>query len=84
MHSIPARLGMGERNFLTVYFIQWNLAKYLQVGTIKHPPEYPFHLAVVGMKQSLSCHTIGNEPHTQEKEEEENIFHLQKREEEER
>lgn len=40
----------GNRNFLTVYFIQWNLAKYLKVGTIKHPSEYPFHSAVIGMK----------------------------------
>jgi len=40
----------GQRNFLTVDFIQWNLAKYLKVGTIKHPSEYPFHSSVVGMK----------------------------------
>lgn len=69
----------AERNFLTVYFIQWNLAKYLKVGTIKHPSEYPFHSAVIGMKQSLSCHTVGNKPHAQEKQKEENILHLKKR-----
>lgn len=56
----------GERNFLTVYFIQWDLAKYLEVGTVKHPSEYPLRSAVIRVKQSLSCHTIGNEPHTQE------------------
>lgn len=57
----------GEGNLLTVYFIQWNLAKYLEVGTVEHPSEYPLHSAVIGVKQSLSCHTIGNEPHAQEK-----------------
>lgn len=31
------------------------------------------------MEQSLSCHTVGNEPHAQEKQKEENILHLQNR-----
>lgn len=83
VHSKMGKLG-GKKHFLTVYFIQWNLAKYLKVGTIKHPSEYPFRLAVVGMKQSLGCHTVGNEPHAQEKQKEENIFHLKKTREEEK
>lgn len=51
----------------------------MQVGAVQGPAEHPVNPGVVGVQESLGGDAVCNEPNTQEKQEEENIFHLQGR-----
>lgn len=48
--------------YITVYFLQGDLAKNVQVGAIQGSPEHPVNPGVVGMEQSLGSHAVRNEP----------------------
>lgn len=60
----------------TIYFLQRNLAKNVQVGAVQCPAEHPVNPGVIGVEQSLGGNTIRNHPNTQEKQEEEHVLHL--------
>ena len=60
----------------TIYFIQGNLAENVQVGAVQGSAEHPVNPGVIGVEKGLGGNTVRNEPHAQEKEEEENILHL--------
>lgn len=68
---------MDERlRYITVYFLQGDLTKNVQVGAIQGSPEDPVNPGIVGMEQSLGGNAVCNEPNAQEEEEEENVLHL--------
>lgn len=60
----------------TVYFLQWDLAKNVQVGTVQSSAKNPVDPWVIGVEKSLGGNAVRNEPHTQEKQEKEDILHL--------
>lgn len=62
--------------FATINFLQGDLAKNVEVGTVQGSAEHPVNPWVVWVKKSLGGNTVRNEPHTQEEEEEENVLHL--------
>lgn len=51
----------------------------MQVGAVQGSAKHPIDPRVIGVEKSLGGDAVGNEPHTQEKEEEENVLHLQNR-----
>lgn len=62
--------------YFTIYFLQGDLAKNVQVRPVQGSAKHPVNPWVIGMEESLGGNAIRNEPHTQEEEEEENILHL--------
>lgn len=60
----------------TIYFLQGDLAKDVQVGAVQGPAEHPVNPGVVGVQEGLGGDAVRNEPDAQEEEEEEDIFHL--------
>lgn len=72
--SPPAHLPGSTQ---TINLVQRDLPKDLQVRPVEHTAENPLQTAIVGVQQGLSRHTVGHKPHAQEKEEEEDILHLQ-------
>lgn len=48
----------------------------MQVWSVEHPAEDAIRTGVVGVKQSLIGHAVRRDPHAQEEEEEEDVFHL--------
>lgn len=67
---------LSIQEFLTIYLLQWDLAKDMQVGTVQNSAEHPIQTWVVGVEQGLGGHTICYEPNTQEEEEKEHILYL--------
>lgn len=63
----------------TVYLLQRDLAKNVQVGTVQRSAKHPVNPLVVGVEESLGGNSVRNEPDTQEKQEEEDILHLFKK-----
>lgn len=63
----------------TVYLLQRDLAKNVQVGTVQRSAKHPVNPLVVGVEKSLGGNSVCNEPDTQEKQEEEDILHLFKK-----
>lgn len=50
--------------YITVYFLQGDLTKNVQVGAIQGSPEHPVNPGIVGMEQSLGGDAVRNEPNT--------------------
>ena len=65
---------LSIQEFLTIYLLQWDLAKDMQVGTVQNSAEHPIQTWVVGVEQGLGGHTICYEPNTQEEEEKNTSF----------
>lgn len=65
--------------YRTVYLLQRDLAKNVQVGTIQRSAKHPVNPLVIGVEESLGGNSVCNEPDTQEKQEEEDILHLFKK-----
>ena len=66
-------------SLLTVYVLLGDLPKDLQVGPVEDPAQDIREVTVLGPKEPLRGHPVGNQPHAKEEEEEEHILHLQKR-----
>lgn len=65
--------------YRTVYLLQRDLAKNVEVGTIQRSAKHPVNPLVIGVEESLGGNSVCNEPDTQEKQEEEDILHLFKK-----
>lgn len=65
--------------YRTVYLLQRDLPKNVQVGTIQRSAKHPVNPLVIGVEESLGGNSVCNEPDTQEKQEEEDILHLFKK-----
>lgn len=65
--------------FATINFLQGDLAKNVEVGTVQGSAEHPVNPWVVRVEKSLGGNPVRNEPHTQKEEEEENVLHLFRR-----
>ena len=69
----------GPLILLTVHLPLRDLPKDLQVGPVEDAAQDIREATVLGPKEPLSGHPVGNQPHAEEEEEEEHILHLQKR-----
>lgn len=78
---INLKAGVSGNTTLTVHFIDRYLSKNVQVRSVEHPAEDPIRTGVVGVEQRLIGHSVGRQPHRQEKQEEENVLHLEERDE---
>lgn len=61
-HEQRASANAEERICITIYFLQGDLTKNVQVGAIQGSPEHPVNPGVVGMEQSLGSDAVCNEP----------------------
>lgn len=66
-------------NAHTIYLFNRDLSKDVQIRPVENPTEDAIETRVVGIKQSLVGYPVRHEPHPQEEEEEENVFHLNRR-----
>lgn len=62
---------------LTIHFMYGYLSKNMQIRPVKHSAEYPVRPGIVLVEESLIGHSVGHEPHSQKKEEEEDVLHLE-------
>ncbi len=60
----------------TIYFIQRNLSKYMEVWAVQCPAEDPVDARVIGMQKGLCRHSIRYQPYAQEEQKEEHVFDL--------
>ncbi len=60
----------------TIYFLQRNLSKYMEVWAVQCPAEDPVDARVIGVQKGLCRHSIRYQPHAQEEQEEEHVFDL--------
>ncbi len=60
----------------TIYLLQGDLAKNVQIRAVQGSAKHPVNPWVIGVEKSLGGNAVRNEPHTEEKEEEENVLHL--------
>lgn len=69
----------GPLILLTIHLPLRDLPKDLQVGPVEDAAQDIRETTVLGPKEPLSGHPVGNQPHAEEEEEEEHILHLQRR-----
>lgn len=67
---------MQEYCQCTIYFLQRNLSKYMQIWAVKCSAENPVDARVIGVQEGLRRHSIRDQPHAQKEEEEENVLNL--------
>lgn len=65
-----------DKYTFTIYFLQGDLAKNVQVGAVQGSAKHPVNPRVVWVEKSLGGNTVRYHPHTQEEEEEEDVLHL--------
>lgn len=65
-----------QRSRLTIHFMYGYLSKNVHVWSVEHSAEYPGRAGIIRVEQCLIGHSIGHEPHSQKKKEEENVLHL--------
>lgn len=72
---LKARL-YKEYIWCTIYFLQRNLSKYMEIRAVQCPAEDPIDARVVGVQKGLCRHSISYQPHGEEEEEEEHVLDL--------
>lgn len=66
-------------SLLTVHVLLGDLPEDLEVGPVEDAAQDAREVMILGPKEPLCGHPIGNQPHAEEEEEEEDILHLQER-----
>lgn len=69
----------AHMNTHTIHLFHRDLSKDVQIRPVENPAEDAIKARVVGINQRLVGYSVGHEPHPQEEEEEENVLHLNRR-----